>query len=146
MFDAVLATKPVSPLDFDSRLRALVAFLSLPEAASLTSANKRIANILRKAGALENGQVLPEVLKEPAEIKLYDALRAQKDIVRNATAQREYSAALGHLAQLRAVVDSFFDQVMVMADDPAVRNNRLALLAELARLFGGIADLSRLPG
>lgn len=146
MFDAVLATKPVSPLDFDSRLRALVAFLSLPEAASLTSANKRIANILRKAGEVQNGAIVPEALKEPAEIKLYDALRAQKDIVRNATAQREYSAALGHLAQLRSVVDSFFDQVMVMADDPAVRNNRLALLAELSRLFGGIADLSRLPG
>jgi glycyl-tRNA synthetase beta chain len=146
MFDAVLATKPASPLDFDSRLRALVAFLSLPEAASLTSANKRIANILRKADTLHEAPVVPEALKEPAEIKLYDALRAQKDIVRNATAQREYSAALGHLAQLRAVVDSFFDQVMVMADDPAVRGNRLALLGELSRLFGGIADLSRLPG
>ena len=79
-------------------------------------------------------------------MRLYDALRAQQDVVRNATAQREYTAALGHLAQLRPAVDTFFEQVMVMDENPAIRNNRLALLAQLKQLFGDIADLSRLPG
>ena len=146
MFDAVLAVKPPSPLDFDSRLRALRAFLALPEAASLTAANKRIANILRKADSPVPSEVNVEALKEPAEVRLYDAMRSQKDAIGAATAQHEYSAAFGHLAQLRPVVDSFFDQVLVMVEDPAMRGNRLALLAQLRALFGGIADLSRLPG
>ena len=146
MFDAVLATKPRSPLDFDARLRALRAFLDLPEAASLTAANKRIANILRKSEAGVQQMVVADALKEPAEVRLYDALRAQQDVVRNATAQREYTAALGHLAQLRPAVDTFFEQVMVMDENLAIRNNRLALLAQLKQLFGDIADLSRLPG
>lgn len=146
MFDAVLATKPGSPLDFDARLRALRAFLELPEAVSLTAANKRIANILRKTQEKPPDEVNVATLKEPAEVRLYDALRAQQDVVRTATAQREYSAALGQLAQLRTVIDTFFDQVMVMHEDSAVRANRLALLAQLKQLFGGIADLSRLPG
>ena len=146
MFDAVLATRPRSPLDFDARLVALRAFLELPEAGSLASANKRIANILRKAQGEPSDAVAVEALKEPAEVRLYDALRAQRDIVRTATAQREYAAAFGHIAQLRPVIDTFFDQVMVMDDNPAVRNNRLALLVQLKQLFGGIADLSRLPG
>ena len=146
MFDAVLALKPRSPLDFDSRLRALGTFLTLPEAASLTAANKRIANILRKAESEEPAQVNVGVFKEAAEIRLYDAMRAQQNAVSNATAQREYTSALGHLAQLRPMVDSFFDEVMVMDEDPAVRGNRLALLAQLRALFADIADLSRLPG
>ncbi len=146
MFDAVLAARPRSPVDFDARLKALGAFLALPEAASLTAANKRIANILRKAEGKIPEQVVVEAMKEPAEVKLYDALRVQQDVVANATAQREYTAALGHLAQLRPVVDSFFEQVMVMDENPAVRGNRLALLDQLGRLFGGVADLSRLPG
>jgi glycyl-tRNA synthetase beta chain len=147
MFDAVLASSPLSPLDFDVRLKALRAFLELPESASLTAANKRIANILRKsAGGVTIGQVDVETLKEAAEVRLYDSMRALRDAVSVATAQREYANALGRLAQLRPAVDEFFDQVMVMDEDPKLRTNRLALLAQLQGLFAGVADLSRLPG
>jgi glycyl-tRNA synthetase beta chain len=146
MFDAVLATKPASPLDFDARLNALRAFLDLPEATSLAAANKRIANILRKAGDLPQKDVVVEVLKDDAEVRLYDAMHSLREAVATAVAQREYANALGRLAQLRPPVDAFFEQVMVMDEDPRLRANRLALLAQLHGLFGGIADLSRLPG
>jgi glycyl-tRNA synthetase beta chain len=146
MFDAVLATRPASPLDFDARLNALRAFLDLPEATSLAAANKRIANILRKAGELPRNGVDVEVLKDDAEIRLFDAMRSLQEAVATAVAQREYANALGRLAQLRPPVDVFFEKVMVMDEDPRLRANRLALLAQLHGLFGGIADLSRLPG
>ena len=146
MFDAVLATKPGSPLDFDARLKALRAFLDLPEATSLAAANKRIANILRKAGEMQHAQVDVEALKDPAEVRLYDAMHSLREAVATALAQREYANALGRLAQLRPPVDAFFEQVMVMDEDPRLRTNRLALLAQLHGLFIGIADLSRLPG
>jgi glycyl-tRNA synthetase beta chain len=147
MFDAVLASSPVSPLDFDVRLKALRAFLELPESTSLTAANKRIANILKKsAGGASTAAIDVDCLKESAEVRLFDAMRALKDAVSVATAQREYANALGRLAQLRPAVDEFFDQVMVMAEDPKLRANRLALLAQLQGLFAGVADLSRLPG
>lgn len=146
MFDAVLATQPRSPVDFDARLRALSAFLELPEATSLTAANKRIANILRKSESAVGTEVDVEVLREPAEVRLFDAMRALGDAVSAATARREYTAALGQLAQLRPAVDGFFDEVMVNAEDPKLRANRLSLLSGLRGLFGGIADLSRLPG
>jgi glycyl-tRNA synthetase beta chain len=147
MFDAVLASTPASLLDFDARLKALRAFLDLPESASLTAANKRIANILRKsAGGQAPTNVEVEALRESAEVRLFDSMRAMSDAVSVATAQREYTNALGRLAQLRPVVDEFFDQVMVMDEDPKLRANRLALLAQLHGLFAGVADLSRLPG
>ncbi len=146
MFDAVLATQPRSPLDFDARLRALSAFLELPEATSLAAANKRIANILRKSENVTIGEVDASVLKEAAEVRLYDSLRNLRDAVSAATARREYTAALGQLAQLRPAVDGFFDEVMVNAEDPKLRANRLSLLAGLRGLFSGVADLSRLPG
>lgn len=146
MFDAVLATRPSSPLDFDARLKALSAFLELPEATSLAAANKRIANILRKAGETSRAEVDVEHLREPAEVRLFDAMRSLRESVATAVAQREYANALGRLAQLRPPVDAFFEQVMVMDEDPKMRANRLALLAQLHGLFIGIADLSRLPG
>lgn len=146
MFDAVLATQPRSPVDFDARLRALSAFLELPESTSLTAANKRIANILRKSESAVGTDVDVEVLKEPAEVRLFDAMRGLRDAVSAATARREYTAALGQLAQLRPAVDGFFDEVMVNAEDPKLRANRLSLLSGLRGLFGGVADLSRLPG
>jgi glycyl-tRNA synthetase beta chain len=146
MFDAVLATKPASPLDFDARLNALRAFLDLPEATSLAAANKRIANILRKAGELHRKDVDVEGLRDPAEVRLFDAMRSLQEAVATALAQREYANALGRLAQLRPPVDAFFEQVMVMDEDPRLRANRLALLTQLHGLFIGIADLSRLPG
>jgi len=146
MFDAALATRPSSPLDFDARLKALSAFLELEESASLTAANKRIANILRKAPEKPDGEVEVESLRESAEVRLFDAMRSLRDAVSTATQQREYANALGRLAQLRPAIDAFFDEVMVMDENPKLRANRLALLAQLHGLFYGIADLSRLPG
>jgi glycyl-tRNA synthetase beta chain len=146
MFDAVLATRPVSPLDFDARLRALSAFLALPEAASLTAANRRVANILRKAGESAPPDVDAEALLAPAERQLFEALCERRDSVSAATTRRDYTRSLTLLAQLRPAVDAFFDQVMVMDENPKLRANRLALLAQMRGLFAGVADLSRLPG
>jgi len=146
MFDAVLATRPASPLDFDARLKALSTFLELPEAGSLTAANKRIANILRKANEAPAADVDVERLRESAEVRLFDAMRGLRDAVASATAERQYAGALGRLAQLRPEVDAFFDQVLVMDENPHLRANRLSLLAQLQGLFTGVADLSRLPG
>ena len=146
MFDAVLARRPASPLDFDARLRALVDFLSLPDAASLAAANKRIANILRKAEQDVPARVDASLLQHTAERKLAAELEGLREDVESLLAARRYEGALRRLATLRPHVDSFFDGVMVMADNPAVRANRLALLAALSRLFGETADLSRLPG
>jgi len=146
MIDAVMATRPGSPLDFDARLNALGAFLELPEATSLAAANKRIANILRKAGEQPQSEVNVEYLREAAEVRLFDAMQSLRDTVSTAVARREYANALGRLAQLRPPVDAFFDQVMVMDQDPKLRVNRLTMLAQLHGLFVGIADLSRLPG
>jgi glycyl-tRNA synthetase beta chain len=146
MFDAVLAARPASPLDFDARLKALSTFLELPESASLTAANKRIANILRKANETAPAEVDVLLLRESAEVRLFDSIRALRDAVATATAQHEYAGALGRLAQLRPAVDAFFDQVMVMDENPQLRANRLSLLAQLQGLFAGVADLSRLPG
>jgi glycyl-tRNA synthetase beta chain len=146
MFDAVLAARPASPLDFDARLKALSTFLELPEAGSLTAANKRIANILRKANATPPAEVDVRQLREAAEVRLFDSMRALRESVAAATAQREYAGALGRLAQLRPAVDAFFDQVMVMDENPQLRANRLGLLAQLQGFFAGVADLSRLPG
>jgi glycyl-tRNA synthetase beta chain len=146
MFDAVLATRTASSVDFDARLKALSTFLELPEAASLTAANKRISNILRKANTTPPAEVDVLRLREEAEVRLYDAMRGLRDAVASDTARREYTGALGRLALLRPAVDTFFDKVMVMDENPQLRANRLSLLAQLQGLFAGIADLSRLPG
>ncbi|MGH8250145.1 MAG: glycine--tRNA ligase subunit beta [Steroidobacteraceae bacterium] len=146
MFDAVLDTRPASPLDFDDRLRALAAFLQLPEAASLTAANKRIANILRKAGEQPSPRVDPGLLTDPNERKLATDVEALRQDVERLVTARRYGEALTALAALRPAVDAFFDQVLVMAEDVRVRANRLALLAALQRLFLHMANLSRLPG
>jgi glycyl-tRNA synthetase beta chain len=146
MFDAVLAIRTASSVDFDARLKALSTFLELPEAASLTAANKRISNILRKANETPPAEVDVLRLREEAEVRLFDAMRGLRDAVAADTARREYTSALGRLALLRPSVDTFFDKVMVMDENPEVRANRLSLLAQLRALFTGIADLSRLPG
>lgn len=150
MFDAVLATRPTSPLDFDARLAALSAFLTLGEAASLTAANKRVANILKKSephpGEAAAGAADPALFTEPAERALFEALRPLRERVPAAIARRDYAGALTELAGLRQPVDAFFDQVMVMDENALLRENRLALLREMRALFAGVADLSRLPG
>jgi glycyl-tRNA synthetase beta chain len=146
MFDAVLATKAYSPIDIDVRLLALESFLALPEAASLAAANKRIANILRKATGDLSGAVETSQLKEPAERQLFDHVVSMERAVNPLFSRREYTSALSQLATLKDDVDRFFDSVMVMADDPDVRANRLGLLVRLRGLFLQVADLSRLPG
>jgi len=146
MFDAVRASSPVSPLDFAARLAALAKFLKLAEASSLTAANKRISNILKKADASGAGTVDVTALREPAEKALHEALAAIVIEVDRALARRDYSEALARLATLRPAVDGFFDGVMVNAEDLALRRNRLALLAQVRQQFARIADLSCLPG
>jgi glycyl-tRNA synthetase beta chain len=146
MFDAVRSSDPSSPLDFGARLAAVSRFLALPEAASLTAANKRIANILKKAEGPAFGMVDVTLLRESAEKSLHEALAGMITDVDRALAKRDYAAALTRLAGLRPTVDGFFDNVMVNAEDAQLRRNRLALLAELRRQFTRIADLSCLPG
>ena len=120
------------------------AFLELDEAQSLASANKRIANILRQAEVTETGEVSEKRLEEEAERALYDALVAAGKVVQPLLAERDYTRVLQELAALRQPVDRFFDDVMVMADDAEVRENRLALLGALRALFLDVADISRL--
>jgi glycyl-tRNA synthetase beta chain len=146
LFDAVLATGVSRPLDFDARMAALAAFGRLPEAESLAAANKRIANILRKSESPASAAIDATLLQEPAERALHAALEALSADVTAALAARHYDAALTRLASLRPSVDAFFTDVMVNADDAALRANRLALVARVRALFSGVADLSRLPG
>ncbi|MCZ8130942.1 MAG: glycine--tRNA ligase subunit beta [Steroidobacteraceae bacterium] len=150
MFDSVLDRRPASPLDFDARLRALATFLQLPDAAALAAANRRIANILRKAVeanvAVDATTLRSELLQDGAERELHAALERVRPAAERMLDARDYASAMQRLATLRTAVDAFFDKVMVMADDPAVRANRLALLAGLRTLFLRVADLSRLPG
>ena len=146
MFDAVLATRPASPLDFDARLRALAEFLTLEDAASLAAANKRIANILRKAEAVPATSIRVDLLNADAEKQLHASLERLRPEVEPLLERRSYGDAMQRLAGLRAPVDRFFDSVMVMDPDAALRANRLALLHQLRQLFLRTADLSRLPG
>ena len=144
MFDAVLAAAPRQPLDFHRRMLGCRAFLELPEAASLAAAHKRISNILRKAGA-EPGAIDTSRLGEGAERELHERLESAREAVAPAREEGNYQAVLKRLAELREPVDRFFDEVMVMAEDEAVRENRLALLQQLRDQFLAVADISRLP-
>ena len=144
VIDAVLALQPPRPLDVDRRIRAVATFRALPEAEALAAANKRIGNILRKAGETAGGTVDTELLREPAERALYEAMTGLEPAVTQAFDAGDYTEGLTRLAGLRPVVDRFFDEVMVMAEDAALRRNRLALLARLQGLFLRVADLSRL--
>jgi glycyl-tRNA synthetase beta chain len=144
VFDAVLARNPVSPLDFHQRLIAVRAFQAMPSAGSLAAANKRIANILRK-----NEDSLPKdpdakLLSEPSEQLLYDQLQDMLAKIQPMLDQRRYQDSLENLAGLGPAVDAFFDNVMVMDENAALRANRLALLTQLRGLFLHTADLSRL--
>ena len=143
-FDAVMVRRPSSLLDFDRRLAAVQTFARLEQAASLAAANKRIANILRKAGDLAGLGVDKKLLRDDAELALFSALESAQQKVKPLFAVRSYAEALNELADLRDPVDRFFDDVMVMADDEGIRNNRLALLGELRALFLEVADISRL--
>ncbi len=143
-FDAVMARKPSSLVDFDRRLAAVQTFARLEQAESLAAANKRIANILRKAGEPDGIKVRSKLFEHDAEAALASALDNARDKVQPMLAVRSYAEALNELADLKAPVDRYFDDVLVMVDDDDVRNNRLALLAELRSLFLDVADISRL--
>jgi glycyl-tRNA synthetase beta chain len=146
MLDAVFANRPRSPLDAVTRLAALKEFLLLPDAVVLAAINKRIANILKKTQVSQDWAVDPQGLTEEAERRLHHALKELRDPVLDATKQRRYADSLQALVGLRAPVNDFFDRVMVMDENTAKRNNRLALLRDVQALLGGVADLSRLPG
>jgi glycyl-tRNA synthetase beta chain len=148
-FEAVLAVQPASLADFDRRLRAVVEFGRRPEAVSLAAANKRVANILRKqaeeAGAPPIGRTVdPACFEAEAERDLADALAAARQDSAAAEAAGDYAAVLARLAQLQVPVDAFFDNVLVNAEDPAVRANRLALLNQLKSQFSTVADIALL--
>ncbi len=144
MFDAVRVRLPVSLLDFDARVQAVAAFVELDSAASLAAANKRIANILRKAGYAASGSIDVALLSDGSEKTLFLSLAAARADVEPLLRARSYAAALARLANLREAVDNFFDDVMVMAEDEALKLNRLTLLAELRAQFLDVADISRL--
>jgi glycyl-tRNA synthetase beta chain len=143
-FDAVMARRPASLVDFDRRLAAVQTFARLEQAESLAAANKRIANILRKAGDPEGLEIDKKRLEEDAEKALYNALKNAREKVAPMLEERRYAQVLNELADLRDPVDRFFDDVMVMAENKAVQKNRLALLSELRALFLDVADISRL--
>lgn len=142
--DAVLALRPSRLAEVPRRLAAVRAFAALPEAASLAAANKRVGNILKKADGVVEARVDAALLKETAEAALYAALQTVAPQADAAFEQGDYTASLQALAALRTPVDAFFDAVMVNADDPALKANRLGLLASLHAAMNRVADLSRL--
>jgi glycyl-tRNA synthetase beta chain len=144
LIDAVLATGVRRLLDIDQRIKACQAFRQLPEAESLAAANKRISNILKKTEQTIPQHVDPARLTDAAEMQLADELEKMNAAVVPLLDAGDYTSALTRLAGLRNSVDAFFDQVMVMVDDEALRANRLALLKNLSALFLRVADLSRL--
>lgn len=144
LFDAVARVQPQTLVDFSLRIQAVDQFRKLPEAEALAAANKRIGNILKKTqgGIPEN--VHPELFATKAESHLWEQVRGVAADIQPLLQARNYTAVLKDLARLREPVDGFFDEVMVMTEDPMVRANRLALLKALQSLFLEVADISHL--
>ncbi|QEH44446.1 glycine--tRNA ligase subunit beta [Aggregatibacter actinomycetemcomitans] len=143
VIQAVLARRPTRPADFDARVRAVSHFCTLDSAEALAAANKRVANILAKAD-VAIGEINLTACVEPAEKALAEAVLALQTEVQPLIAKGEYTAVLDKLANLRTLVDNFFDNVMVNAEDPTLRQNRLAILNTLQGLFLQVADISLL--
>jgi glycyl-tRNA synthetase beta chain len=143
-FTAVAELKPASLYDFDTRLDAIGTFATLPEAEALAAANKRIGNILKKADIAIPHAIDRSLLNDPAESALAEAVEAVLGETDEALHHHDYVTVLNHLARLRPQVDAFFDGVMVNAEDPAVRGNRLALLKRLADRFRAVAAIEHL--
>lgn len=134
-----------NPLDFDARVCAVHQFTRLPEASSLAAANKRVSNILAKQLADKSAKALvSDLLKETAEKQLANNLDDLEALIAPLLAKRDYNGILEKLAELKDPVDHFFEDVMVMTDDMALRQNRLALLDKLQKLFMNVADISQL--
>ncbi|MCD1126522.1 glycine--tRNA ligase subunit beta [Jinshanibacter sp. LJY008] len=141
---AVLARRPTKPADFDARVKAVSHFRSLDAAASLAEANKRVSNILSKATDTLHERTNVAILKEPEEIHLVTQMAVLRDKLEPLFEEGRYQEALVELADLREYVDAFFDKVMVMVEDDAIRVNRLTLLSKLRELFLKVADISLL--
>ncbi|HEY0923275.1 glycine--tRNA ligase subunit beta [Rheinheimera pacifica] len=139
VIQAVLARRPTNPADFDRRVKAVAEFGKLDAAAALAAANKRVANILAKVEGDIAATVNSALLQEKAEQALYSAIVAEQAYQ---AGTHSYAEGLAHLASMRDVIDTFFDKVMVNADDAAVRANRQALLKQLRELFLQVADIS----
>ncbi len=146
--DAVMANRPTIPYDCSQRILAVSHFQTIPQAENLASANKRVRNILQKSGIIFNAQHLPEVsatlFTEPAEKNLFLAIETLKRQTEPLIQDGKYQEALVELASLQQVVDNFFNEVMVMCEDEALRKNRIHLLGHLSALFIQIADISKL--
>jgi glycyl-tRNA synthetase beta chain len=142
--DAVLAAAPTRLDLVVPRLEAVCAFRRLPEAESLAAANKRIRNILRKSERVEQAAADSRLFREEAERELHQAIRRIRSDVEGKAAAREYTESLRLLAQVRPQVDKFFDEVLVNAEDAALRANRLRLLGELEHILNQVADISKL--
>ncbi|MDO6637637.1 glycine--tRNA ligase subunit beta [Pseudoalteromonas carrageenovora] len=142
VIQAVLARRPTKPVDFDRRVKAVSHFRTLDEAEALAAANKRVGNILAKNNITNQGDVDESLLSDDAEKVLASQVAKFATELAPLYADGNYQEALSQLAGIRQSVDNFFDNVMVMADDEAVKQNRLALLSQLSGLFLGIADIS----
>ena len=143
IFLSVFAVRPVSPLDFDRRVQAVNAFTKLKQSASLAGANKRVSNLLDKQGWDESTSKIDSSLFElEAEETLYSSIQAREKSLESSLAAGDYESYLSQLAELEGPVDSFFKDVLVVSDDLAIRQNRLALLAKLRQLFFKVADIS----
>ena len=141
--EAVVSQNPTRIDLVMPRLDAVREFGKLPEAAALAAANKRIQNILKKTDA-PSGEADPALMQEAAERELFEAVNRLAPQVTSLLQNEDYTGALTQLAGVRQAVDSFFDSVMVMADEPLIRNNRLALLKSLGDLMNQVADISKL--
>ena len=144
LFMSVAVVEPDSLADFDRRIDAVVAFEKLPEATALAAANKRIRNILKKAGETPPAKVDPSLFEGAEERALHESILQKREQIAPLMNASDYEGVLSSLAELRQAVDHFFDKVMVMTDNPSLRGNRLALLQQLSQLFLGVADVSRL--
>ena len=142
--DAVLSLNPEILSDIPQRLAAVRTFSTLDQAPALAAANKRVGNILKKVEGEVKAEVNANLLQEPSEIALNEALRKVKPVADKLFENGDYTASLKSLAALKAPVDAFFDNVMVNADDPALKANRLGLLATLHQTMNRVADLSKL--
>ena len=143
-FEAVRVCRPAHPIDFSKRIEAVKIFAQLAGVESLTAAHKRIQNILKKVPGDWPEEVNPNLFEQDAERDLWHKLDQLREEVSSLIAARDYASALVKLAEVREPVDAFFDQLMVMAEDEAVRRNRLALLNQIYQLFMAVADISRL--
>ncbi|WP_373020481.1 glycine--tRNA ligase subunit beta [Thiomicrorhabdus sp.] len=143
-FEAVRVCRPAHPVDFAKRIQAVQKFSEMDAAESLSAANKRINNLLKKVEGAIPETVNEDLLAEAAEQALWKELEALRELVSDQLAGRDYAAAIETMSTIRGSVDQFFDEVMVMAEDDSIRLNRLALLNQIYQLFLEVADISRL--